>query len=118
MKNYSSAVLVFFVSAIITITGVMAFFKPVAESDNTVLVLPPFVGLIYIMICSAIYIWAYKEIGNSYKAALVLVLPQAALIVDLMLRGDRGPAAALAGVALLLITWFTTAFIHKRYIKT
>jgi protein-S-isoprenylcysteine O-methyltransferase Ste14 len=118
LNRLMSLLVVFFVSLVLTMLGVFLFFKPIADSETNLLALPPAVGLIYILLCSVIYLWAFKEMGNSYKAALVVVLPQAALIVDLMLRGDRGPITTIAGCALLFATWVVTAFAHDRFINS
>ena len=110
-------IIVFIVSFVITILGVVGFFKPIASSEELRLSLPPIVALVYVFLCAAIYIWAYSEIKSSYKAGLIVALPQIALIIDLVLRGDRGPVTALAGSILLVVTWMITAFVHEKYVQ-
>ena len=115
MKNLSAFALVLSVSSLITLAGVFLFFQPIAESDDTVLILPPAAGLIYLFLCACIYLWAFNQIRSSYKAAMVLALPQIALIIDLLLRGDRGLLTTVAGSGLLLATWLITAAVHSRF---
>lgn len=112
--NARSFLVVLLVSFLVTMIGVIFFFEPIASGDETRLALSSAAGLIYITFCAVIYGWSFKETGNSYKAAAIVVTPQVALIVDLMLRGDRGPLTALAGTVLLTVTWVVTAFIHSK----
>ena len=114
-ERFIHILIVSIVSFFVTMSGVIFFFKPIATSDTSVLSLPPIVGLIYIFMCVGIYFWAHKETASYYKSALVVILPQAAFIIDLMLRGDRGLMTTAAGLLLLFITWFITAFFHKLY---
>ena len=109
--------IVFFVSFLITIIGVVVFFKPIASSEELRLSLPPIIALVYVLFCVLIYIWAFKEIKSSYKAGLVVAMPQIVLIIDLVLRGDRGPMTGLSGSFLLIVTWAITAFVHDKYMQ-
>ena len=94
--------------------GVLLFFQPLTAGDQSLINVHPAIGLLtYAGVCTWIYLWAYHHIGHSYRSALVLVLPQAALIIDLTLRGDRGVVTALAGIALLVFTWFAVAYVHS-----
>ena len=117
MKKVIPVALVTLSSLVITLLGVIFFFKPVEASDTSILSLPPYFGLAYIFLCVAIYLWAHKQLGNCYKAALVVTLPQVALIIDLMIRGDRGMTTTVAGSLLLFVTWFVTAFAHNSYLN-
>ena len=105
-------------SLILTTVGVIFFFEPISKGDDTILELPPAVGLVYIVLCALIYYWGYRETRNCFKAATIVVIPQAVLILDLMLRGDRGPITTAAGITLLIVTWYSTAFIHQRIFVT
>ncbi|MEM9304416.1 MAG: hypothetical protein AAGE01_20060 [Pseudomonadota bacterium] len=110
--NSRSIGLVFLVAFGLTMLGVAFFFKPIADTDTARLTLPPVVGLSYVVLCTVIYVWGFRETGHAYKAAAIVVAPQAALVIDLALRGDRGPVTAAAGIALLLVTWLGAAFVH------
>ena len=115
MKNYKPIVGAFFTAAVVTLLGVLFFFKKVSESDTSLVTVPPLIGLvIYIGFCTAIYQWAVLEMKNVYKAAIVVALPQFALIVDLTLRGERGVYTTIAGGILLLVTWTSVAFIYSK----
>ena len=119
MKNYKPIVGAFFTAAVVTLLGVLFFFKKVAESDTSLVTAPPLLGLvIYSGFCTAIYQWAFHEMRNVYKAAIVVALPQFALIVDLTLRGERGVYTAIAGGVLLLVTWASVAFIYSKLNNT
>ena len=115
MKNYKAIAGAFFTTAVVTLLGVLLFFKNISESDTTSVTVSPLLGLIiYCGFCTAIYQWAILELRNVYKAAIVVALPQFALIVDLTLRGERGVYTTIAGGVLLLITWASVAFIYSK----
>lgn len=120
MRAFNSFTLIFITSFILTMLGVFLFFKPIALEDTVRLSLPSYLGTLYILMCALIYQWAYGQLSSSFKAAWVVTLPQVALIIDLVIRGERGPVTAAAGIALLIAVWFSVAFIHqmtRRYTK-
>jgi len=115
MKNIKPIIGAFITTFIVTLLGVFLFFKKIEESDTSSVEVSPLIGLIiYSGICTAIFQWAMLEMKNVYKAAMVVALPQLALIIDLMIRGERGVYTALAGGALLFITWASVAFIYSK----
>ena len=115
MKNIKPLIGAFITTFIVTLLGVFLFFKKIEESDTSSVVVSPLIGLIiYSSICTAIFQWAMLEMKNVYKAAMVVALPQLALIIDLMIRGERGVYTAVAGGALLFITWTSVAFIYSK----
>jgi len=103
----------FVLVAILTLVLVLFFFEPVSAQDNTSLEFHPVFGfLVYVSLCVGIFEWGRRELTSPYKAAVVVAAPQIALIVDLVLRGARGPVSGGAGVAMLLVIWAVVASCH------
>lgn len=112
--NVIMAAVTFFAVLVVTIAGVFLFFQPLSRGDASIVQVHPLIAVLsYVGLCTWIYLWAARETGSSYKAAFVLVAPQAALIMDLTFRAERGMVTGLAGIALLIITWFAVAFAHQ-----
>ena len=106
---------VFATVAAVNLIGVMVFFAPIADGDESFVSIHPLIGfLVYVGLCTWIYLWAGKQMGSSGKAAFVLAAPQCALVVDLALRGERGLVTMAAGVVLLVVTWAAVARVHAR----
>lgn len=96
------------------LAGVLLFFKPIAESDTARLVVHPAVGLlVYVVLCVGLFDWPARRMGSAYRAAFVVAASQMVLVVDLLLRGERGPATAVAGIALLAATWVCIAYVYS-----
>lgn len=58
--------------------------------------------------------WAIQRFGQPVKVALVIALSQIILVIDLVLRGERGLATGAAGSVLILVTWITMGFAYSR----
>jgi len=105
----------FFTMAIVTIVGVILFFRPVAEADVAGMAWSAPVALaVYAGLSVLLMDWTAKRIGSSYAAAFVVAASQAIFIVDLLARGERGYKTALAGVALVAVTWTGLGFVHSK----
>jgi len=82
------------------LVGVLLFFKPIADGDTVRFEINPAAGLFtYVVLCVALFDWTARQIESAYKAAFIVAGSQFILVIDLMLRGDRGLATAAAGAA-------------------
>jgi hypothetical protein len=100
----------------VTVAGVLLFFRPVAESDTVTTAWPPPLALsVYLVLSIALFDWAARRMHSSLSAAVVIAAAQAIFIVDLLSRAERGLMTALAGIALLAVTWLSVAFVHSRF---
>jgi len=96
------------------LVGVLFFFKPIADGDTNRLEISPAAGLVvYVVLCVALFDWTARRLGNAFKAAFVVAGSQLILIIDLMLRGDRGLITAAAGAVLLAATWVPIAYVYS-----
>ena len=97
------------------LVGVMLFFKPIAAGDTGRLDVNPALGLfVYVVLCVALFDWAARRMKSAYNAGFVVAASQFILIIDLMLRGERGLLTAAAGTALLVATWACVSFVYSR----
>ena len=104
---------------IVTILGVVSFFRPLAEAGTVSPAWsPPIAISIYLVLSVLLLDWAARRTRSSYSAAFVIASAQFIFIVDLLSRGERGVLIAAAGTALLAITWASVAFVHSRLTKT
>lgn len=96
--------------------GVVFFFRPIAENDApSGELLPPVLGLLsYVLLSVAVLDWASRRFGQPVRIALVIAASQVILVVDLVLRGERGIATGAAGSALILCTWLAMGFVYKK----
>ena len=91
------------------------FFRPISEADTVSGEWPaPLALAIYAGLSIWLMDWAAQRTNSSYSAAFVVAASQSILILDLAARGERGFLTALAGIALVAITWFAVAFVHSR----
>jgi hypothetical protein len=96
-----------------TIGCVLIFFKPLSENDTLGQPWPAAVAIaIYVFASVFLHDWLSRAASSSYKAAFALACAQAILIVDLLARGERGVITAVAGIAMLIITWGALAAMH------
>ena len=101
--------------ALVTVLGVLFFFLPISSGDNVAAEWPPLIAVaVYVLLSIALFDWAATRIGSSFYAAFVIAGAQFIFIVDLIARGERGIMTAVAGTALLAITWVCVAFVHSR----
>ena len=87
--------------------GVVFFFRPIAEADTGGGPVPPPVVslLIYVLLSALVLDQAVRRFGEPLKVGLVIAAAQIILVVDLVLRGERGLATGAAGATLILVTW-------------
>ncbi|MEN7343831.1 MAG: hypothetical protein AAAFM81_12850 [Pseudomonadota bacterium] len=107
---------IFVVAVLVTLLGVFFFFKPVEVSDTSFVSVNPAVAVIvYIGLSVWMFVWAAAQTRSAYKAAFIVIAPQAILIVDLAFRGNRGFFTALAGIVLLAVTWLIVAYTYSLF---
>ena len=95
---------------LVTITGVMFFFRPLAEADAVSPAWPAAIAISVYLVLSVILLdWAARRTRSSYSASAQFIV-----IVDLLSRGERGILTAAAGTALLITSWACVAFVHAR----
>lgn len=104
------------VAVAVNFFGVVFFFRPIAEADSVGGALPPpAIGfLVYVLLSVLVLDWAIQRFGQPVKVALVIALSQIILVIDLVLRGERGLATGAAGSVLILVTWITMGFAYSR----
>lgn len=106
----------FLTMGVVTIVGVISFFRPIADADGAAPAWPaPLALALYAGLSVFILDWTAQRLRNSFSAAFVIAMSQAILIVDLLARGERGLLTAAAGIALLAVTWTGVAFVHSRF---
>lgn len=100
---------------LVTIMGVVFIFRPIAQGDAVSAAWPPTIAiLVYLVLSILLFDWAARRMRNSFSAAFVIAAAQFILIVDLLARGERGVLTAIAGTALVAVTWFSVALVHSR----
>lgn len=115
MKTWIPIIGIVITSVVINLIGVLFFFQPIAEVDQDIISLHPAVGLIvYVILGVWLFVWTSKHMKSAYKAAAVIALSQFILVIDLMMRGERGPLTALAGGILLAVTWASIALVYRK----
>ena len=62
----------------------------------------------------AVLDWGVQRFGQPLKVGLVIALSQITLVVDLVLRGERGVATGAAGAVLILVTWTAMGFAYGK----
>ena len=83
---------------VVTIIGVLLFFRPLAETDVVATARPPLIALsIYSVLSVLLLDWAARRTGSSYSAAFIIASAQLIFIADLLGRGERGVLTAAAG---------------------
>lgn len=109
----------FLTMGIVTILGVVVFFRPIAEVDKASSAWPAPIALaIYAGLSVLLLDWAAQRLRSSYTAAFIIAAAQFIFVVDLLARGERGLLTAAAGVLLLTISWSGVAFVHSRITST
>lgn len=115
MKTWIPIIGALITSAVANIVGVLFFFQPIAQSENDAFSVHPAIGLlVYVVLGVWLFVWTSKHMKSVYKAAAVVALSQFILVIDLMMRGERGPLTALAGGVLLAVTWASIAFVYRK----
>lgn len=104
-----------FVMAVVTMAGVLTFFAPIAETDHATGEWHPAIALaVYSILSVLLFDWAANRTGSAMTAAAVIAGSQLIFILDLLARGERGVLTALAGSALVVITWTAVALVYRR----
>lgn len=115
--NFKAILSAYLTLAALYLVGVLAFFRPIAESDTASgALVPPLLGFIVSTVLYVVlFVWMAQEIGSGLKAGLALALSQLLLVnVDYVLSGDRGLATAGASTVLLLVSWIATGWVYDR----
>jgi len=101
-------------AVVVNFVGVVFFFRPIAAGDaGGGPLLPPALGfLVYIALSVLALDWVSRQIGGAVRAGLVVALAQILLLLDLVLRGERGVATGAAGAALVLVTWTVMGAVY------
>ncbi len=104
---------------LVTVTGVIFIFRPLAEADTASAAWPaPVAILVYLVLSVLLLDWAARRTRSTYSAAFIIGSAQFIVIVDLLSRGERGVLTAAAGTALLIVSWGCVAFVHSRLTGT
>ena len=116
MRKATRLLTSFLTMGVVTIVGVILFFRPIAEADGASPAWPAPVALaVYVGLSILLLDWAAQRLRNSFSAAFIIAMSQSILILDLLARGERGLMTAAAGIALLVVTWVGVAFVHSRF---
>jgi len=105
----------FVTMCIVTLIGVLFWFRPIEEADEAAAVLvPPALNLlIYALLSVLLFDWAVRRMKGPCAAAFLIGAAQYILVIDLTLRGARGIATAGASAVLIIVTWICVAFIYS-----
>ncbi len=119
MQKLTRLLASFLTMGIVTILGVVVFFRPIAEVDKASAAWPAPIALaIYAGLSVLLLDWAAQRLRSSYSAAFIIAAAQFIFVVDLLARGERGLLTAVAGALLLTISWSGVAFVHSRIANT
>jgi hypothetical protein len=100
---------------VVTVAGVVLFFRPLAEADTASEAWPPLIAIaVYLVLSVLLLDWAARQTRSSYTAAFVIASSQFIFIIDLLSRGERGVLTAAGGTALLILSWAAVAIVHSR----
>ena len=100
---------------VVTVAGVVLFFRPLAEADTASEAWPPLIAIaVYLVLSVLLLDWAARQTRSSYTAAFVIASSQFIFIIDLLSRGERGVLTATGGTALLILSWAAVAIVHSR----
>lgn len=113
--NWKATLGAFVTMCIVTLVGVLFWFRPIEEADETAAVLvPPTLNLlIYALLSVLLFDWAARQMKSPYAAAFVIGAAQYVLVIDLTLRGARGIATAGASAIFIIVTWICVALIYS-----
>lgn len=113
--NWKATLGAFATMCIVTLIGVLFWFRPIEQADEAAAVLvPPALNLlIYALLSVLLFDWAVRRIKGPNAAAFVIGAAQYILVIDLTLRGARGIATAGASAVLITGTWVSVAFVYS-----
>lgn len=112
-----SVVAAFFTLAAFFLVGVLLLLDPVRAGDapSGPLLPLPLGFVVAITVYIALFVWIERTIGEPFKAAMVIVLSQMALVnVDFVLSGRRRVATAAASTLILFVSWSAVAWVYRR----
>lgn len=117
--NWKATLGAFVTMCIVTLVGVLFWFRPIEEADETAAVLvPPTLNLlIYALLSVLLFDWAARQMKSPYAAAFLIGAAQYVLVIDLTLRGARGIATAGASAVFIIVTWISVAFIYSLLLR-
>lgn len=112
-----SFVAAFFTLAACYLAGVLLLLDPVRGGDASTQLLPlPLAFVVAIAVYIALFVWIERMIGAPFKAAMVIVLSQMALVnVDFVLSGKRDVATAATSTLILFVSWTAVAWVYGRF---
>jgi hypothetical protein len=115
IKRVTAVIAAAMVAVFVNFFGVVFFFRPISEGDSVGWVPPPLISfLVYVALSVIVLDWAVQRLGKPMKVAVVIALSQVILVIDLVLRGDRGVATGAAGVVLIVVTWTAMGFAYSK----
>ena len=119
--NWKAIFAAFLAAATVNLVGVLFFLDPIAKSDSTPdrpLVAPAVGFLVYVVLSTALFDWTARQMGNAYRAAIVIATSQFIVInVDFVLSGKRGLTTGAASTVLIFVTWGCIAFAYSYFAK-
>ena len=97
-EKWKALTAAFITAAVVTLIGVVFFFRPIAEADTgpAVAAPAPIALLIYVGLCVALFHWLAGAMSSAWKAAFAVAACQYALVIDLTMRGERGLVTMIA----------------------
>lgn len=113
--NWKATLGAFVTMCIVTLVGVLFWFRPIEEADQSAAVLvPPTLNLlIYALLSVLLFDWAARQRKSPYSSALLIGAAQYILVIDLTLRGERGIATAGASAVFIFVTWICVALTYS-----
>ena len=107
----------FVTMCIVTLVGVLSWFRPIEEADEVSIVLLPSALnlLVYALLSVLLFDWVARRMESAYAAALAIGAAKYILVIDLTLRGERGIATAGASAVLLTVTWVGVAYVYTLF---
>jgi len=113
-RSWVSVAAAFATMFVVTLIGVVLWFRPIAEQDEpgAPLLSPALSLTAYSLVSVVLFSWAARRMSSSSAAAFVIASAQIVLVIDLSMRGDRGWSTAGAGAVLIAATWAAVAAVH------
>ncbi len=118
--NWKSIVAAFVTLGVVTILGVVFFFRPIESADAVSgPLLHPAIGIfVYLALSVGLFDWVARQLRSAYKAAFVIAGSQFILVnVDFVFRGERGLITAGASTLLMIATWAAAAYAYSVFIR-
>ena len=115
--NWKATLGAFVTMCIVTLVGVLFWFRPIEEADEVgIVLLPPALNLlVYALLSVLLFDWVARRMKSAYAAALAIGAAKYILVIDLTLRGERGIATAGASAVLITVTWVAVACVYTLF---